>query len=165
MNMLSTWVQDVDMTVQMFGPKSSYSFSWHIVNQTRWISIGTDTLYIAIDYNDELFDYDLEMITVTFVDQTKIVSSDNKYEMVDTGFDLYLHGKEKSLVKLIVWALYFYPISYGLFILFFVCLMFVGEKGWIALDFITTLQLIHLIPLARLYYPSTIRRFFEMFEF
>lgn len=43
--------------------------------------------------------------------------------------------------------------------------MFLGFKAWIALDMITTMQMIHLIPVARLYLPSVLNRFFKMFQY
>lgn len=153
------------MTVQMRGPKPIYKFTWDIVNASRWADIATDVLYISIDYNDQLFDYDLEMITVTFVDRSKIVSSVDRFEMVDTAFDLYLQGKEQPLNEHYIWGLFFFPIFYGVFILISFTFTFLGFSGWMAIDLITTLQMVHLIPVARLYIPSVLRRFFVMFQY
>lgn len=61
------------------------------------MSIATDTLYIRIYYSGQLLDYDLENIRVTFVDSTQIVDSINGYDIVDTGIDFKLKGKQTTL--------------------------------------------------------------------
>jgi hypothetical protein len=115
-NLLSTWTADVDMIVSMTGPKPNYEYTWELINATKWIDVPTDVLYISIDYDNQLFDFDMEMITVYFVDRSKIVDSENQFEMIDEAFDLILQGKEQPIEIHYYWGLFFFPIAYGAFI-------------------------------------------------
>ena len=161
----TTWIAGKSMTVILSGPFSFYDYSWEVINATQHMSVSTDTLYIKIYYSGQLLDYDLENIRVTFVDSTKIVDSTNGYDMIDTGVDFKLKGKETTL-NLTNWILlYLIVFFYWVVIGVTFGLILLGFSGWIWIDMITTLQMIHLIPVWRLYIPTPLLRFFMMFRY
>ena len=161
----STWVAGKSWTVVLSGAWASYEYSWEVINATQHMSVATDVLYIKIYYYGQLLDYELENIRVTFADLTQVVSSDNGYDMTDTGVDFKLKGKEVEL-NLTHWIL-----LYSVLILYWIVigvsfgLILLGFSGWICIDMITTLQMIHLFPVWRLYIPTALLKFFMMFRF
>ena len=93
----NTWTKDKSMTVNLTGPLDTYDYTWEVVNATKYMSVVTDTLYVKINYKGQLFDYDLEKVTLTFHDLTQIYDSINGYDMIDTGFNFYLKGQETDI--------------------------------------------------------------------
>lgn len=142
----STWTHDVSWSVFIVGPLEEYRYTWQLVNYTKHMSFPTDTFYITIDYTEQYFDYDQEEIIVKFNELSHVRDSVNGFDMVDTGFDLYLSGKEKYVDLRYRIALYFFPVLFGLLILVSIFMIAMGFSGWIAFDMIATLQMLHLIP-------------------
>jgi len=132
----STWTKDVHMTVEISGPLASYDYTWTLVNATKHMSVVTDTFYIQLDYSGQYFDYDWELVTVTFHDQTQIVDSTNKFYLVDTAFQLFLNGQEYKVESWQAIGLWLFVIFYVLLIGISLGLLFLGFTGWIAVDMI-----------------------------
>jgi hypothetical protein len=153
------------MKVSIDGPLAPYSFSWTLINSTMYMTTATSTLFIKLSYDGQYFDYDMEKVTVTFEDSTQIYASSTTYEMVDTGFDLYLHGKEQEVNGWHMVGLWIFVVFYVVIIGVSLGLIFLGFTGWIAFDMICTLQILHLTPVCKLYLPSVLLEFFKMFRY
>ena len=145
--MKPTWTKGISWTLTLTGPFDSYNYDWELIDATKHMSVSTDTLYIRVYYSDQLLGYELEKITVTFKDLSQIVDSKNGYELVDTGFDLYLEGKEYEIKQSQTVGLWLFVFLYCSVIAIALFNMLLGFSGWIAFDMIAALQMLHLIPM------------------
>lgn len=147
------------------GPCAPYDFTWELVNATNHISVPTSTLYIKLYYEGQYFGYDSEVVNVTFADPLQIYDSVNGYDIVDTGFEFYMSGQEYQIKHGHWIGFYIFVFCYALLLAISLGLVLLGFSGWIAVDMVCTLQMIHLIPVCRLYLPSVLLIFFKMFRF
>jgi hypothetical protein len=130
----STWVKGTSWDLKLEGPLDEYYYDWEVINSTKHMSVPTSTLYIKINYTGQLFDYDLEKITLSFNDSVKVKDSVNGFDMIDTGVDFYLKGKEKTLPFGYWFSLYLFAFLYAIFIGVSIALTLLGFSGWIAVD-------------------------------
>jgi hypothetical protein len=161
----NTWTKGVSWELAMEGPLNNYNYEWEVINSTKHMTSPTSTLYVRIYSDFQLFDFDLEKITLSFNDSTQLVDSTNGFDMVDTGIEFYLKGRETYTFEGYWIGLYLFVIGYGLIIVFAFATTFLGFSGWIAIDVICSLQMLHLIPVCRIYLPTVLLRFFRMFRF
>ena len=107
----------------------------------------------------------MENIVLTFIDRTHCIDSTFSFPMVNSQFTFVLDGKEVSS-NASIWE------TLGL-VMFFLFLVFAGfmitaavlgyEIGYL-FDVFATLQIVYLFPVARLYLPTGLFRFFQSFE-
>ena len=107
----------------------------------------------------------MENIVLTFIDRTHCIDSTYSFQMVNSQFTFVLDGKEVSS-NANIWE------TLGLAMLF-LFLVFAGfmitaavlgyEIGYL-FDVFATLQIVHLFPVARLYLPTGLFKFFQSFE-
>lgn len=159
------WEQGISWDLKLEGPLDEYKYSWTVVNATEHKKVPTSGFFIYIDYPDQLFDYDFENITLYFNDSSAVIDSTNEFEMVDQAIQFYLHGKERD-VPIEDWiGISLFAVGYATLIGFTVGLILLGFPGWTMIDIICALQLVHLIPVARLYIPTVLLRFFQIFKY
>jgi len=140
----------------MFGPRDFYNFTYSIEN----------TSMVKINYDQQLYGFKMEYIVLTFIDRFTTTDITNNLEMVNTQFTFELEGKEVDSNASILATLGM--VTFFLFIIVAVLFIVGGFLGYpigILLDIVGTLQLVHLFPVARLYLPTGLFKFFKWFEY
>lgn len=149
----------------MFGPKKDYEFTYSVRNSLNITINATNTIYIDISYKEQYYGYDMEYIVLTFINRWTTIETGNSTEMIDTQFTFTLHGKEvsnNSLIELMGLVVFI------LFVLFSIIMLTAGVMGYsigIWFDLFSLLQLVHMFPVARLYLPTSLYKFFKALEF
>lgn len=143
----------------MFGPKDVYEFTTYLTQESG------DTIQVHVNYPLQLYGYKMETIVITFVNRETTVDTTYGLEMVNTQFTFVLDGKEVDshlpeleTAGLVTWFIFLFVaalvLAAGVF----------GHSTGILLELFGTLQLVHVIPIARLYLPTGLYKFFKTFE-
>lgn len=91
----SSWTLS-DWRLEMFGPRTSYQFSYNVPKASSLKTAASNTVEIEVTYPKQLYGFDMEHIVLTFIDRTHCVDSTYGFVMINTQFTFVLDGKEVS---------------------------------------------------------------------
>lgn len=156
-----TWKKD-DWRVEMFLPNKE-----PIIDFNYTVTGGGDSsdATIQLEYDQQLFGFNMEYVVLTFIDRFTTVDTTYSLELIDTQYTFYLEGKEISSNASSLEMYGTITLSIFIFCSIIMCISgCFGYKAAIILDIFSTLQLIHLFPIGRFYMPTGLFKFFKTFE-